>query len=94
MIDEGVDMIDVGGESTRPGADPVPDEVEMARVLPVIEAIASRVPVSIDTRHAAVARAAVAAAACSSQASARGFTPACWHCRVDQRQVGLSSTRA
>ena len=56
------DVIDVGGESTRPGAEPVPAEVEAARVLPVIEALAGR-PVSIDTRKGAVARAAVAAGA-------------------------------
>ncbi len=63
MIAEGADVIDVGGESTRPGADPVGLDTELARTIPVIEAIADRVRVSIDTRHDAVARAAVAAGA-------------------------------
>jgi dihydropteroate synthase len=59
---EGADLIDVGGESTRPGADPVPVDEELARVLPVVEALAATVdvPVSIDTRRGAVARAAIA----------------------------------
>ncbi len=63
MLAEGADIIDVGGESTRPFADPVPIEVELARTVPVIDAIADRCRVSIDTRHAEVARAAVAAGA-------------------------------
>jgi dihydropteroate synthase len=59
---EGADLVDVGGESTRPGADPVPVDQELARVLPVVEALAATVdvPVSIDTRRGAVARAAIA----------------------------------
>ncbi|MBE3071305.1 MAG: dihydropteroate synthase [Planctomycetes bacterium] len=66
LVAEGADLIDVGGESTRPGSDPVPEERELARVLPVIETLAARldVPLSIDTRHARVAREAVAAGAC------------------------------
>lgn len=63
MLNDGADVVDVGGESTRPGADPVSVEVELSRVLPVIEAIADRCVVSVDTRHAAVARAAVDAGA-------------------------------
>jgi dihydropteroate synthase len=65
MIRAGVDIFDVGGESTRPFADPVSAEEEMARVLPVIELIRqmSDKPVSIDTTKAAVAEAAVAAGA-------------------------------
>lgn len=63
MLSEGADLIDVGGESTRPGAAPVMVEEEIRRVVPVIEAIADRCPISIDTRHEAVARAAVAAGA-------------------------------
>ncbi len=70
MIDEGACIIDVGGESTRPGADPVGEDEELARVVPVIEALAGHpavadgpVRISIDTRHAAVAVAAVAAGA-------------------------------
>lgn len=66
LVAEGADLIDVGGESTRPGSDPVPEDEELARVLPVVETLASRVDVaiSIDTRHARVAREAVAAGAC------------------------------
>jgi dihydropteroate synthase len=65
MVEEGAAIIDVGGESTRPGAAPVPVDEEMHRVLPVIEALQSTlpVPVSIDTRKPEVMRAAVAAGA-------------------------------
>lgn len=63
MLREGADAIDVGGESTRPGAEPVSIDEEIRRVVPVVEAIAERCPVSIDTRHEAVARAAIAAGA-------------------------------
>lgn len=63
MAAEGADLIDVGGESTRPGARPVAIEEEMRRVLPVVEALAEVSPVSIDTRKAEVARAAVRAGA-------------------------------
>ena len=60
MIEDGVDIVDVGGESTRPGADPVPVEEERDRVIPVIERLADRdVTVSIDTRKVAVAEAAL-----------------------------------
>ncbi|MGB0671824.1 MAG: dihydropteroate synthase, partial [Rhodospirillales bacterium] len=61
---EGADIIDIGGESTRPGADPVSPEDEIARVVSVIEVLAREgVCVSIDTRHAAVMRAAAEAGA-------------------------------
>jgi dihydropteroate synthase len=61
---EGADWIDVGGESTRPGASPVGEAEELRRVVPVIEALAAEgLRVSIDTRKAGVARAAVAAGA-------------------------------
>jgi dihydropteroate synthase len=65
LVQEGADVIDIGGESTRPYADPVPVEVELERVLPVIETLAQRVvvPISIDTAKAAVARRALAAGA-------------------------------
>jgi dihydropteroate synthase len=64
MIDEGVDIIDVGGESTRPGADRVSEDEEQARVLPVIRALAeSKVAISIDTMRASTARLAVEAGA-------------------------------
>ncbi len=65
MIEEGADIVDVGGESSRPGAAPVPEEEELRRVLPVVEHLAPRVPVplSVDTYKAAVARRAVEAGA-------------------------------
>lgn len=63
LIDEGASIVDVGGESTRPGAVPVGVDEELARVLPVVAGLADDVRVSIDTRHEAVARAAVASGA-------------------------------
>ena len=65
MVAEGADVIDVGGESTRPGAAPVDQDEERARVLPVIEALAESCPIliSIDTYKASVARDAVDAGA-------------------------------
>ena len=65
MEADGADLIDVGGESTRPGADPIPAAEELARVLPVLNALRGRlrVPLSIDTYKADVARAAVGAGA-------------------------------
>ncbi len=63
MVAEGADMIDVGGESTRPGAERPTVAEELGRVLPVIEAVADLAPVSVDTRREEVARAAVAAGA-------------------------------
>ena len=56
LLDEGADLLDVGGESTRPGFTPVDPAVEAARVLPVVEALArAGALVSVDTRHAEVA---------------------------------------
>ena len=65
MVEEGADILDVGGESTRPGAEPLPGAEELRRVLPVVERLAARVdvPISIDTYKASVARAAIAAGA-------------------------------
>lgn len=64
LLAEGADILDIGGESTRPGADPVPVAVEIARVVPVIQALAADgAVISIDTRHAAVMQAAAAAGA-------------------------------
>ncbi len=60
---EGADVVDVGGESTRPGADEVPVEEELRRVVPVVDALASHVRVSIDTRKREVAEAALDAGA-------------------------------
>lgn len=65
LAEDGADILDIGGESTRPGAEPVPVDEELRRVLPVIETLAERValPISIDTTKAAVARAALEAGA-------------------------------
>jgi dihydropteroate synthase len=65
MVAEGAAIVDVGGESTRPGATPVPEEEELRRVLPVIERLAGDIdaPISVDTRHPAAARAALEAGA-------------------------------
>lgn len=65
MEAEGADILDIGGESTRPGHIPVPADVEAGRVVPAIEALAPRlgIPISVDTSKAAVARAALGAGA-------------------------------
>jgi len=65
MVDEGADLLDVGGESTRPYAVPVSGQQELDRVIPVIERLAARtdVPISVDTSKAVVARAAIVAGA-------------------------------
>jgi dihydropteroate synthase len=65
LVAEGADILDVGGESTRPGSDPVPLDVELRRVLPVIERLAAEtdVPISIDTVKAVVADRAIRAGA-------------------------------
>ena len=66
LLDEGADILDIGGESTRPGAAPVPADVEVARIMPVIEglrpvAAKAGARLSVDTRNAATMRAALAA---------------------------------
>jgi dihydropteroate synthase len=80
MLAEGADILDVGGESTRPGAEPVPAEEEIARAVPVIAALRAEgvtAPISIDTRKAAVARAAFEAGAdLMNDVSALTFDPA------------------
>ena len=79
MEQDGADLIDVGGESTRPGADPLPLDEELSRVLPVVEALASRlaVPLSVDTYKSGVASRAVAAgAAIVNDISALRYDPA------------------
>ena len=76
MIDEGADIIDVGGESTRPGGEPVSAEEEIQRAVPIIEELAKRstVPISIDTTKSQVARAALnAGAAIANDISALRF---------------------
>ena len=64
LVAEGADVLDIGGESTRPGSNEVPDEEEIRRVVPVIEGLRDlKTPISIDTRKAAVAKAAIQAGA-------------------------------
>ena len=66
LVDAGADILDIGGESTRPGAQTVPDDAEIARVVPVIAGLRAggmTTPISIDTRKAGVARAALAVGA-------------------------------
>lgn len=78
MVEEGADLLDVGGESTRPGSDPVPGEEERRRVVPVIERLAAEVevPLSVDTRKAEVARAALEAGAVIVNDVSAGRDPA------------------
>jgi len=76
---DGADILDIGGESTRPGSDPVPLEEELRRVIPVIEALQGRVriPISIDSCKAEVARQALAAGArIVNDISSGSFDPA------------------
>jgi dihydropteroate synthase len=63
LIEEGADIIDVGGESSRPGALPVPTDEELSRVIPVVEALAGSVPVSVDTVKTDVMMDAISAGA-------------------------------
>jgi dihydropteroate synthase len=63
LLDEGADILDIGGESTRPGAEPVPLEEEIERVIPVIDRLPPTAHVSVDTRKVEVAEAAVQAGA-------------------------------
>lgn len=67
MIDDGADIIDIGGQSTRPGSKPISEEEELSRVIPIIEQVLLRYPdiyISIDTNKAKVASYAVKAGAC------------------------------
>lgn len=78
LIQQGADVLDIGGESTRPGSDPVSEDEEMARTLPLIAALRARWdgPISIDTMKPAVARAAVAVGATMwNDVSALGHAP-------------------
>lgn len=79
MLADGADILDVGGESTRPGSDPVSVDEELRRVLPVIEWLAQEVPdvpLSVDTMKAEVARAALANGACIVNDVTAGRDPA------------------
>ncbi len=79
---QGAEILDIGGESSRPGAEPVSTEEELRRVMPVIEALSGRVqiPISIDTMKPAVARAALrAGASIVNDVGANRFEPDMWH---------------
>jgi dihydropteroate synthase len=79
MVADGADLLDIGGESTRPGADPLPEDEELRRVLPVIAGLRSRVsvPISVDTYKAGVAsRAIEAGATIVNDISALTYDPA------------------
>ncbi len=69
MVEEGADLIDIGGESTRPGSKPLPQEEELRRVIPVIESLSQKtdIPISIDTYKSAVAKEAIQAGAETDQ---------------------------
>ena len=82
MIAEGADIVDVGGESTRPHAEPVPLQEELRRVIPVIEALSPAVRVSIDTTKDEVARAAVEAGATLINDVSASLWPAAAECGV------------
>jgi dihydropteroate synthase len=78
IVEDGAAILDIGGESTRPGADDVPVETELARILPVIKGLAGQTAaaISIDTRKPAVARAAIeAGASIWNDVSALTFSP-------------------
>ena len=78
MVKEGADIIDVGGESTRPGSDPISVDEELRRVLPVIEELSgqSEIPISIDTYKSAVAKKALeAGASIVNDITGLGFDP-------------------
>lgn len=83
MIEEGADIIDIGGESTRPGYTLLSDEEEIARVVPVIQAVKSRfgIPVSVDTYKSHVARAALEAGA--------DLVNDIWGLKYDQELAGV-----
>lgn len=81
MVTEGADLLDIGGESTRPGATPVTEAEELQRVVPVIRALAGqvRVPLSVDTMKPAVARAALeAGASIVNDVAANRTSPEMW----------------
>jgi dihydropteroate synthase len=78
MAEQGADIIDVGGESTRPGAEPVPEDQELGRVLPVVEALSVKlnIPISVDTYKSRIAeRALEAGASIVNDISGLGFDP-------------------
>ena len=88
LADEGAEIIDIGGESTRPGSDPVSAEEELRRVVPVIERLAKRADfvISIDTQKPAVARAALdAGASIVNDVAANRESPEMWQVVAEAR---------
>ena len=87
IASEGADMIDLGGESTRPGAEPVSAQEELKRIIPVIEKLATKIdiPISIDTSKSEVAKAALDAGASIINDVTAG--------RADERMLPLAATR-
>ena len=82
MVDDGADILDVGGESTRPGSEPVDADEEIRRVVPVVEELVERLPttpVSVDTRKASVAAAACSAGATIVNDVSAGADPEMFH---------------
>lgn len=91
LVEAGADLLDVGGESSRPGAQPVSEETELNRVLPVVEEIrgSTDIPISVDTCKASVARAAIEAGAdIVNDISALSFDPEMRRV-VSRTRVGL-----
>lgn len=90
MVSDGADIIDVGGESTRPGSDPVSVDAELERVVPVIKRLAAevQVPISVDTRRHQVAEAAVDAGAAIVNDVTAGSDPEMFPL-VRDREVGM-----
>ncbi len=89
LVGDGAEILDVGGESTRPGAEPVEEAEELRRVVPVVEGLAGKATVSVDTSKAAVAAAAIeAGAAIVNDVTALGGDPGMAGLCAD-RQVGV-----
>ncbi len=92
MLDDGADMLDIGGESTRPGASSVPDDEQIRRVVPVIEALRAAgcaAPISVDTTRAAVARAALDAGADAVNDQSAGNDDTAMLALVAERSAGF-----
>src|SRR5438105_4991717 len=92
LVAEGADVLDVGGESTRPGAGPVDEAEERRRVLAVVEALAPHVRVSIDTYKAGVARAAVDAGASIVNDVSASLAPVAASCGVGWIAMHMQGT--
>lgn len=92
MVEDGADIVDIGGESTRPGASPVPADVELARVLPVVQRLAGRlpVPISVDTAKPEVAEAVLrAGATIINDVHGLRDAPAMAHCIAEHRAAAV-----